>query len=303
MRAPLDAIAEFLWGPEPILAVQHFFGPAWERLFQVVSLFGDAQFVVLAFAVVFWLRGRRLAYGLLGAVLLGALVDGLLWATLGVPRPDDPRIIVRADPNVPSFPSGHTVTATIVWGWFALLGWLLGVLVALIVGLVIVSRLYLGVHYLGDVLVAPLLGLALLFIAWRLWPHVWPRLTERSPRLYRVGASLTFVGALIALAFVAPHRWETPGAVAGAALALPLEHRYLRYRPLRSPRRRQAPKVVIGLAVLVPLLLADALISRLSPILTFVLAGLAAAWGVLGAPVLFTRRQPEHQPGTAETRG
>lgn len=103
------SVIEALWGTGPIIAVQEFFGPGWGWLFHGLSFLGTVYAATVVISLALWLSGRRLAYGMLGAVLLAAATDALLWAVIGVPRPDDPRIVVRADLGVSSFPSGHTV--------------------------------------------------------------------------------------------------------------------------------------------------------------------------------------------------
>jgi hypothetical protein len=68
------------------------------------------------------------------------------------------------------FPSGHVSGGIAMWGGLAvlfrsrLLCWLAPFMVALLA----FTRLYLGVHFLADVLGGALLGALLLFLAWRL---------------------------------------------------------------------------------------------------------------------------------------
>lgn len=91
-----------------------------------------------------------------------------------------------------SFPSGHTAGATVWWGFFAVLvfahrpAWpWRAATVALAVGMVsltALSRVYLGVHYLSDVLAAAAEGcawLALCFMASAAW--------RRPPASHRAG--------------------------------------------------------------------------------------------------------------------
>jgi undecaprenyl-diphosphatase len=93
-----------------------------------------------------------------------------------------------------SFPSGHTLGATIVYGMLTLVflsvvrgrwrGWLVAAMALLIV-VVGLTRIALGVHFLSDVLAAWLLGLAWISVtayAFRVWRreagHATPPLTE-----------------------------------------------------------------------------------------------------------------------------
>ncbi len=69
------------------------------------------------------------------------------------------------------FPSGHTSSAIAIWGGLAVvfrkrwLAWLAPLMIALIA----FSRLYLGVHFLADILGGALLGGLVLLAAWLLW--------------------------------------------------------------------------------------------------------------------------------------
>lgn len=69
------------------------------------------------------------------------------------------------------FPSGHTSSAFAVWGGLAVvfrrrwLAWL----AALMIALIAFSRLYLGVHFLADILGGAALGGLVLLAAWLLW--------------------------------------------------------------------------------------------------------------------------------------
>jgi undecaprenyl-diphosphatase len=122
----------------------------------------------LVFAAFLYRRGER---GWLAAVLLtlptGMVLNVLLKHAFQRARPqfDDPLLTL----STYSFPSGHTASATILWGLLAC--WLASgkprpqsmmiLLAALcIVALVGLSRMYLGVHYLSDVLAALAEGVA-----------------------------------------------------------------------------------------------------------------------------------------------
>jgi undecaprenyl-diphosphatase len=122
-----------------------------------------------------WLhrRGARdwllaLAATVPGGLLLNVLLKMLFHRAR--PHFDDPLLTL----STYSFPSGHAVAATLVYGFAAcylmrhLHGWAAraGVILAasLLVALVAVSRMYLGVHYLSDVLAAVAEGCAWLAV-------------------------------------------------------------------------------------------------------------------------------------------
>ncbi|MFQ4144524.1 hypothetical protein [Chlorogloeopsis sp. ULAP02] len=64
---------DILWSPEPIITIQRLFDSSWNWLFEALSQFGTAKAVTVMFALALWVWGRRLAYGLLGAVLLATV--------------------------------------------------------------------------------------------------------------------------------------------------------------------------------------------------------------------------------------
>jgi membrane-associated phospholipid phosphatase len=115
---------------------------------------------VATVASVLLYRRRRLAAALFLPVVLGGaeLLNLVLKLSFHRPRPE----VAFVHLDTYSFPSGHAMISTAAYGALAFLGWgMLGtrrarvalvVAVALLVALECFSRLYLGVHYLSDVL-------------------------------------------------------------------------------------------------------------------------------------------------------
>src|ERR671921_2158217 len=125
----LETLSNTLWAPETVIAVQQFFGGGWEWLFQTLTLLGASPGVAILLAIAFWLKGHRFAWRLAGILLLTTTTDAILWNTVGIPRPDDPRIVHRATVSVTSFPSGHTASATAIWGLLAVFDYIPALLV------------------------------------------------------------------------------------------------------------------------------------------------------------------------------
>jgi undecaprenyl-diphosphatase len=111
--------------------------------------------------------GRRVpcaALLTLAAVLLGSLLSTLAKLAIDRPRPplgDAGISALGALPSTSSFPSGHATTAfaaaaALAWLRPSLRVWAFG-----LAALVAVSRVYLGMHYAGDVLAGAALGTAI----------------------------------------------------------------------------------------------------------------------------------------------
>jgi len=125
--------------------------------------------VALALAVMFWTHRRRNDARIFVAAIIGAeILSVTLKYIVRRQRPPEAVHLVGG----PSFPSGHTLTATAVYGILAFLllrekprtWWHIALAVVLVsvIVLVPISRVYLGVHWLHDVLASLDLGCALL---------------------------------------------------------------------------------------------------------------------------------------------
>ena len=150
---------------------------------KAISHLGGTAFVVTGFVVLLamlWGRCKSLALVLLVATVARPLLEWTLKALVDRPRPHFERLVHGEGP---SFPSGHPMAAIALWGLLPpivalfthrrrLWWWSVGVSLP-VIGLVAMSRVYLGVHWLSDVVGALLLGsLYLLAVEWLLdWHH------------------------------------------------------------------------------------------------------------------------------------
>ena len=146
------------------------------RQLKILTFFGSPiWFYVIVIPAIYWVwrRGHvRLAVFLIVTTLGGGLLDTIVKEAVGRPRPSlvDPVATARGK----SFPSGHAMSSTVVYG--ALLMVFLPVIgrryrpVALVGAIVLVAaigftRLALGVHFISDVLGGFVLGLAWLAVS------------------------------------------------------------------------------------------------------------------------------------------
>ena len=145
--------------------LQQFHNPAFATLMAWVSWFGFAPqtwALPVIVAIPFAVRGLRVealwACGTQAAALVVLLIKDLVHRQ----RPSPDVVAVLAPLNSPSFPSGHVVQYTMLFGFTIFLVYVLVrrsslrtlALILLAVPIVLVgpSRLYLGQHWLSDVL-------------------------------------------------------------------------------------------------------------------------------------------------------
>ena len=141
-----------------------------------VSSFGDGLFTVVtffAFALPLLLKGYRRASYFSFLIWVGPLLSWILKFLIARPRPEGFLLEGYSLPPDFSFPSGHVVFYVVFFGLVAVYARYLPNLTSLgrnilftisglLIGLVGLSRVYLGVHWPTDVIGGYLLGFAIL---------------------------------------------------------------------------------------------------------------------------------------------
>ena len=146
-------------------------------IFEVVTFFGNWQFIIpIILLIIIWLFFKNkkkfiipFAFTVAGAEIAAFLLK--IFFHRG--RPLD-SVFMETDY---SFPSGHATIAVTFYGYLAYLiiksvkrkyNWLIITLASLIIFFIGFSRLYLGVHYLSDILAGYLVGSLFLILGIRL---------------------------------------------------------------------------------------------------------------------------------------
>ena len=159
----------------------------------VATSFGSTLTVTcISVALGLYLLWRRRLFwftALVSSVVGGVLLNRFLKYAFHRPRPhfDDPILTLTSY----SFPSGHTMMATVLYGMVAAYlfartpDWRRRVLIvfsaSLLIALVGFSRIYLGAHYLSDVLGAMAEGLAWLSLCLTVVYSIWRQRKNRRP--------------------------------------------------------------------------------------------------------------------------
>ncbi len=241
--------------------------PVLDAFFSTVTHLGaELVFMVLA-VVLYWCVSKAQGLYLLAVGCLGTTLNQFLKLAFRIPRPwvRDPDFTIveaaRADATGYSFPSGHTQSATGVFGalardskrrWFR-------ILCIILVALTAFSRMYLGVHTPMDVIVSLIIGILLVFALYPLKKQM-----EKTPEtaLWLLGI-LTVINAAY---WYYAARWSFPadsdpiqiahgvenaakltGALIGMGLGCLLDIKVI-HSSEKAPVLGQILKVVLGLA-------------------------------------------------------
>lgn len=231
-----------------------------------VTYFGDEIAFLVVALILFWCVDKRRGYYVLAVGFFGTLANQFLKITCRVPRPwvRDPEFTIleqaREAASGYSFPSGHSQSGVGTFGAIAstaknkALKW---ACVAVMV-LVPLSRMYIGVHYPSDVLVAS--GMALALIA-AMRPLVYKDNGKYVPAIFGVGIVLSaaFLAYMELFPFPAdidPHNMESAvknaytllGCLLGLVAAYYVDEKKLHF-PVKAVWWAQILKVAIGLGL------------------------------------------------------
>lgn len=163
-----------------LLALQQFrvgSGAILLKFMEKMTYLGELNTVLVIMAIIYWCIDKDFGTYLMMGWSGNRLVNGTLKVTACVYRPwiRDPRILPDANAMTTatgySFPSGHSMNASTVYGGCFVrrdLHWGTRILFALVVALVAFSRNYLGVHTPQDVLIGVSAGLLVMLLTYYL---------------------------------------------------------------------------------------------------------------------------------------
>ena len=195
---------------EYLLWLQNFrisINDAWTPFMEWFSTFSNRELYLLP-AFVYWYVKKRDGLFMLASLSVSLMANAVSKLTACVYRPwiKDSRIIPAGDAiktaSGYSFPSGHTMTATPIYGSFAVLMkkaghiWVSVVCAALIL-LTMFSRNYLGVHTPQDVVVGLLESLLVLWVVAKICRYI-----DAHPEKENMFLLLGFLAGAAAIVYI-----------------------------------------------------------------------------------------------------
>lgn len=157
-----------------LLVLQSVSSPFLDVVMRGLSFLGSEFFYFAILVLLYWRVNRRLSIQLATVTLLSLYLNFLLKDFFAFPRPEGPGLRILEKTSDFSFPSGHAQSVTSFFFFLALSlkRSSLFVLAGVLAFLVSLSRLYLGVHYVQDVLGGVALGFAFALGFWLLFRNL-----------------------------------------------------------------------------------------------------------------------------------
>lgn len=265
--------------------LQSFSSGVLDAFFLAITALGSHYVYMLILPFIYWAIDRKVGRRLAGLFLTSMWVNGLVKEFLTLPRPNPELVRVLGNEPSPGFPSGHAQGAMTLWGYLAIAfqrKWLTWVCVGLIL-LISISRLYLGVHFPGDVLGGLAIGAVLILaFQWLSGRNFGSRMSMRMKMLwslvipmvlyplYQTGTSEQLIGFFIG--------FFTADLLAGEVIP---------YKE-RVPLKQQVLKLLIGYVGFVVLIVLHSLFVPVGLPSVFGYS-LIAIWVALLAPALFRK--------------
>jgi len=167
-------------------------------LFQFFTIFGEELVVIGILGGIYWSIDKKIGEKLGISVFISLGINSLLKLIIMRPRPFlvDSEIINLKESTSTGFsmPSGHTQSAsTVFFGVYQFFRKKALLITAIIITVfVAISRMYLGVHYLTDVLVGGLLGFIITYYLYR-----WLVKIDDLKKIYNIIMIISIIGLVI----------------------------------------------------------------------------------------------------------
>ncbi|MDA3932606.1 MAG: phosphatase PAP2 family protein [Tenericutes bacterium] len=236
-------------------------------LFEFFTLFGEEAIIIGVLGLVYWSINKEYGKRLAITIFISAGINSVLKVIIARPRPflvDDTITNLRPETSSSySMPSGHTQSAATTFFGLAYFFkkrylFIFAIIITILVG---ISRMYIGVHYLSDVLVGGLLGIGIVYGL-----NYFINRMKKPELLYRlIGAfAFAFLIIFIVIEFVKAKSGTTfdgdlfyfnletiakmIGALVGFVVGIEIEQKYVNFENHKN-LIRNIIRFVLGIAI------------------------------------------------------
>lgn len=299
--------------------------PNLKNLMILLSIFGVPEFYLIIIPLILWCFDKKLGLRLIFLLSISNAINSMLKILFHSPRPYWTSTEVKALASESTFgmPSGHAQISLTFLGyigaWFKRTNiWILSIVLIILVG---IARMYLGVHFLSDIITGWIVGILILLIFIRYEEQFCKWFFKKTINLriiFAFCASIAFI-LLTSIVIFSLGSWQIPsewytlaleqtgiainpislqdtlmsaGLLFGAALGAIISSEYRPY-VVDGRKIHKLIRYLIGIVILFALWFALSSLTKSPGVIgygmTYARAAIGGIWVTLGAPILFCK--------------
>lgn len=263
-----------------IKAIQSIKNGFFDLFFEGITILGEELVYILIFSILYWCISKREAIKLIIIFMVSGVINNSLKELINRDRPIGIEGIISMREQTAtgkSMPSGHTQLAATFYYYLIVRFKKLWITIAasILIGLIALSRVYLGVHWPSDVVVSIILAIGIVHAGLYLY---------NEPNKQVLVSTLVIANLLLVI-FFSEDLLVATAILTGAIIGLFIEMKYVNFTE-KTSLKVQILKVVIGLVGVV--LIKEGLkiiVDNLT--MDYIRYTLLGIWVAAGAPYLF----------------
>lgn len=265
---------EYITGYEFIKFVQLFSNSFFDIIFKYITMLGNEIFNLILIPIIYLCIDKITGLNLITFYLISSISNTYLKDIFHTLRPSPEKVRVLIEESSYAFPSNHSQGAVVFWGYLfskAKKIWI-KILLLIIIFLISLSRIYLGVHFLIDILGGWLIGFLILIVLLLIIKkyRVWEILSKYDKRYinnkrfsndkeylsykvyfyhnYLIPTLIIIIPLILFFIYPTYSTGQILGVISGIVFGAILEGRYVKFNP-KAKLYIQIMKIILALAV------------------------------------------------------
>lgn len=265
--------------------------PLLDTLFRAITDAGSEPVYILLASIIFWCLDKKTGIRTMYVILFSAYLAILAKNLFGMPRPPD--YLHKVTENEFGFPSGHAQVSSGFYGYLGLRSKRTGIIIVgtIAIFLISLSRIYLGVHYAGDVIGGIIFGLMVAFISYKSESRIL-NIINRQGRLtkYLFAMCLPVILVLIASlqGSLLKEQIEMGLVMGSVGFGYLLEEEKIRFSDVKN-KKQAVKRAFIGILFLGSIYLISGILSLINPIFIYIKYVALGFSSVFVVPWIFTK--------------
>ena len=277
--------------------------PLLDTLFRVITNVLSQPVYIFFASLIFWCLNKRIGIRAMYIIMFSAYTALLAKNLFGMPRPPD--YLHKVTENDFGFPSGHAQVSSGFWSYLGLQSKRTRIIIvgAVAVILVSLSRLYLGVHYPGDVVGGIIFGLMVAFISYREEAGILKIFNKQSRNSkYLIALSLPIILVLITTfqGSLLKEQIELGLLMASVGAGYLLEEEIIRFPDVKY-KEQKVKRALIGILILGSIYLISEILSLTFPVFAYIKYAALGFSSVFFVPWVFMKLEMNHTPCNRNT--